>query len=98
LGLEKFRLSLDHPLVVELVEAGAGFFNHPPGGCVIGRPCFDFALKKQLFCAYKIKCLQADKKIKNRLKQRLFLVNAMRPKGAYFAQHERPITHANCIF
>jgi hypothetical protein len=47
------------------------------------------ALKNQLFCAYNINYLQADKKIKNRRKQRLFLVDAMRPKGAYFAQGER---------
>jgi hypothetical protein len=29
------------------------------------------------------------KKTKNRVKQQLFHGNAMRPKGAYFAQHER---------
>ncbi len=41
------------------------------------------------FYDYKINHLQADKKTKNRVKQRLFHGNAMRPKGAYFAQHER---------
>ncbi|MDP3903967.1 MAG: hypothetical protein Q8Q40_08325 [Methylococcaceae bacterium] len=39
------------------------------------------ALKKQLFYAYKINYLQAGNKIKNRLKQRLFLGNTMPPKG-----------------
>ncbi|MDP3333066.1 MAG: hypothetical protein Q8Q40_01995 [Methylococcaceae bacterium] len=38
------------------------------------------ALKKQLFYAYKINCLQVGNKIKNRLKQRLFYGNAMPPK------------------
>jgi hypothetical protein len=41
------------------------------------------------FYAYKINHLQAHKKLQNRVKQRLFHGNAMRPKGAYFAQHER---------
>jgi hypothetical protein len=39
--------------------------------------------------AYKFNDLQAHKKTKNRFKQRLFHGNAMRPKGAYFAQGER---------
>ena len=56
------------------------------------------ALKKQLFCTFKINCLQAYKKIKKRLKQRLFLGNAMPPKGAYFAQHERAIAKSTAIF
>jgi hypothetical protein len=47
------------------------------------------ALKKQLFYSYKINHLQAHKITKNRVKQRLFHGNAMRPKGAYFAHHER---------
>ncbi|WP_341325238.1 hypothetical protein [Methylotuvimicrobium sp. KM2] len=46
-------------------------------------------LKKQLFYAYIINDLQAHKKAKNRVKQRLFHGNAMRPKGGYFAQGER---------
>lgn len=36
-----------------------------------------------------INCLQQGKQTKNRVKQRLFHGNALRPKGAYFAQGER---------
>ena len=81
-----------------LVEGRAGFFIHTKGEYVVGRPCFDIALKKQLFCICKINDLPRYKNTKNYVKQRLFHGNAMRPKGAYFAQHERPTTYANCSF
>ncbi|WP_426993555.1 hypothetical protein [Methylomonas sp. CM2] len=44
---------------------------------------------KQLFLLTTINCLQQGKQTKNRVKQRLFHGNAMRPKGACFAQGER---------
>ncbi|WGS84222.1 hypothetical protein [Methylomonas sp. UP202] len=44
---------------------------------------------KQLFMLTTINCLQQGKQTRNRVKQRLFHGNAMRPKGACFAQGER---------
>jgi hypothetical protein len=42
------------------------------------------------FMHIKSTTYKLTKKLQNRVKQRLFHVNAMRPKGgAYFAQHER---------
>ena len=87
---------MKNPVRPECVEGRAGFFIHREN--VVGRPCFDIALKKQLFYAYKINHLKSHKKTKNRVKQRLFHGNAMRPKAAYFAQHERPTTDANVSF
>ncbi|MGD7036044.1 hypothetical protein [Methylotuvimicrobium buryatense] len=41
------------------------------------------------FYAFKINILTRCKNTKKYVKQRLFHSNAMRPKGAYFAQDER---------
>jgi hypothetical protein len=41
------------------------------------------------FMHIKSTTYKLTKKLQNRVKQRLFHGNAMRPKGAYFAQHER---------
>ena len=71
---------------------------HPTGECEETRSCFDWALKEQLFYDYKINYLQADKITKNRVKQRLFHGNAMRPREAYFAQHERVYSRPTDFF
>jgi len=62
--------------------------THPPGERKI-QFILRQTLKKQLFVPLKSIICNHSKKIKSRLKQRLFLGNAMRPKEAYFAQDER---------
>jgi hypothetical protein len=71
-----------NPVRPEPVEGLSGIYGvHPAGEGEETSSCFDWALKKQLFYAYKINYLQAHKKLQNRVKQRLFHGNAMRPKG-----------------
>ena len=72
------------------VEGLSGIYGgHPAGKGEETRSCFDWALKKQLFMLTKSTTYNLTNKLQNRVKQGLFHGNAMCPKEAYFAQHER---------
>ncbi|WP_341325384.1 hypothetical protein [Methylotuvimicrobium sp. KM2] len=72
--------------------------NHQAGESIASLHASTWLSKNSFFVPLLSITCENAKKSEIDDKQRLFHGNAMRPNGAYFAQHERSPTHANCSF